>query len=510
MKVLIDPIHTNDPQFCSANYKMQTLMRWVLEQRSDVFFYYLLPDPELSHKSWATDHDWLLQHPNVRYVPVPCSHDRMHEYGRINPVLEDALAYKGELWDWDVLLTGRSTMAAVMRMWMTRAARSWQRRLLVADDFPIVSFKKRVFQPDRAAGDLLALTGYMAADRSYIFSMASRALILNEARKWLAPSRVKTLEGKLVTAISRTFDVVRCKDEAVVQATAARALALPPRPLTVACTQRLSGKVDRNDDVLDTFFRQYAYHGGEGRLRLLLTSNSRVVDRYETERFSHLEVKRAPREEFWRLMREEVDLIVAISNDEDYPLSLIEPVTLGVPLIIGDAPYVRPTFGKDYPFIVNGPVEAYAQLREFALDYAGAYEKFRQWHEAWFQPEMQRRNALWFGHLFLDDLEAHRQLLDQRYASSTNRVVDDLTDWAGRHGKTAFTMAEALRELDREKRIGHLYTVYCKSRAATSLAMTANFNEYRQVLIHGRGWRDASITVGDFERASKPEGIILP
>jgi hypothetical protein len=496
VKVLIDPVHTNDPQYCSANYKMQTLMRWVLERRDDVFFYYLLPDPERSVGRWAIDHDWLLQHPNVRYLPVAGDPDRMREYARVGPDLEDALAFNGSNWDWDIVLTGRSTQLATFRMWMTRAKRHWMRMALIEDEFPIMSFKKRVTQPCPEASDLQSLSGYVAADRAYIFSMASRGLILNEARKWLAPSRVRELDTKLVTAISRTFDEVRCKDDATVRATADRAQGDQQRPLTVAYTQRLSGKVDRQDDVLDTFFRHYALHGGEDRLRLLLTSNSRVVDRYAIERFSHLEVQRAPRQEFWRLMREEVDLILAMSPDEDYPLSLIEPVALGVPLIVLDAAYVRPTFGKDYPFIVKGAGEAYAMMREFARDYAGCYATFRQWSEGWFQPEMQRRNALWFGHLFMADLERHEAFLKERWAGSDNQIVNEVQAWAERHGRHELTLAEALEGLDREKVLRNLYAIFRKSRHALAYAMAPNFNEYRQILIHGRGWRDASTSVG--------------
>ena len=82
-------------------------------------------------------------------------------------------------------------------------------------------FKNRVCQPDPRSGDLLALTGYMAADLSLIFSFASTRLILKEARSWFPPSRVRELSDRLVAASSIRVDQVHTRSAEQVKAVAA-------------------------------------------------------------------------------------------------------------------------------------------------------------------------------------------------------------------------------------------------------------------------------------------------
>lgn len=494
MKILIDPISTNDPPFCSAHYKMQLLMKYALDQREDLFFYYMIPDPERSHGSFQDDDGWLLQHPRVRYLPYATDSDRMREYARVPPDLEQAVAFNGPYWDWDVIITGRSTQVPTLRTWMTRSGRSWQRGAIIEDEFPIMSFKSRVNQAFPWSQDLQALNGYLASDKTLMFSMSSKEQILKTAREWLAPSKVRALDERITPCVPRMFDNLQTKPWDYVNK-----VATGDKPLTVGYTQRLSGIVERKDDVLDTFLRLYAKEGN--RIRLIVTSNSRVVDRYQNHpQFGHVQIHRAPRDEFWRIMREEADVVLTASPDEDYPLSLIEPVTLGVPLIALDAPYVRPTFGKDYPFIVSNAKQMYGMVKAFMSDYAGMYETFTTWFDNWFRPEMARRNDLWFPLIVLDFLDRFQDSRRQKMLGNDNRVVSQILGWVAEKGCSEFTFDEVLSDLDARNEISHLYDTFKKHYLQKSFSLSPNFNDYRVPLIEKHGWEDASTTVGHLRK----------
>jgi len=472
------------------------MIRYLLERRDDLFVYYLLPDPETSGGSWTIDHDWLIRDPRVRYVPVSVDPDRMKEYARVNADIENAVAYNGPLWDFDVLLTARSTQVPTLRMWMSRSNRAWTKAIVIDDEFPIMSFKNRVCQPDPRSGDLLALTGYMAADLSLIFSFASTRLILKEARSWFPPSRVRELSDRLVAASSIRVDQVHTRSAEQVKAVAAH-----ERPFAVAYTQRVSRRKSERtskEPALSVFLKQWVYWGGRRPIRFLLTSNSRVTEDYE--KHEHLEVKRCPREEFWRVMREEADLILALSDDEDYPLSLIEPVMLGVPGVFNRAAWSEATFGKDYPFLVSGESEAYAVLKAFYEDYEGMYAKFRAWSEDVFALMMAERNDRWFPLLLDEFLDRFEQGLAERIGrtgtgeSDENEVVAGVLDWA--RGKPDFLFADALKGLHEAGTLRHLYTVYQRSRHRTSYSMGTAWNEYRLKLKYRHGLRDAGAATG--------------
>ena len=50
MKILLDPIYTNDPGHCASNVKMKKIVEYTLKEREDVFFYWLVPD-------WTAEED---------------------------------------------------------------------------------------------------------------------------------------------------------------------------------------------------------------------------------------------------------------------------------------------------------------------------------------------------------------------------------------------------------------------------------------------------------------------
>ena len=57
MKIIIDTIYTNDPQFCSMAFKMQNTVKYLIENTDDVYVVFLLPGDQDRDK-WTVDEKW--------------------------------------------------------------------------------------------------------------------------------------------------------------------------------------------------------------------------------------------------------------------------------------------------------------------------------------------------------------------------------------------------------------------------------------------------------------------
>lgn len=492
-KVLIDCVHTNDPQFCSANYKMQQLMKYVLSHRDDVFFYYLLPvNKKVGYGSWETDKNWLMQHKNIKYIDIATSADRMREYWSFSQEMEKLVAFNGDIWDFDIILTGRHSMVPMFKAWMGRSGGARSKKVFIEDEFPVMTFKKRACMPFGKEQDMYALDCYWQADRTYMLSFYSKSKIMNRARDFFAPSIVRELEKKIVTTSSVQVKDFHLKDDAYIKKVTSK-----KKRFTVAFPIR-ARNVNKYIPTLAMFERNWIKNGKED-VRYLCCQNSRHVEKIGTK-YKYMETIRANREEFWRLMREEVDLISSYCSDADYPLSIIEPLYLGVPAIILRAEYTDATFGKDYPFYVNNEKEGYAIFKAFRKDYAGMYKKFREWYESYWISTLNQRNDLWLPILFLKDIEAAENDNHTRYKDKkeNNQIVQLILDEV--KGKKSFVLHEVFESLEKQKKLGSLAQIYKKDRRKIPLAMATEYNAYRLYLIHAHGFKDASTKTGHFTR----------
>ena len=131
---------------------MQTMIRYLLERRDDLFFvYYLLPDSETSGGSWTIDHDWLIATPRVRYVPVSVDPDRMKEYARCSkPTSRTPSPTTGRCGISTCCSPARSTQVPTLRMWMSRSNRAWTKAIVIDDEFPIMCSRTGCVSPTRA------------------------------------------------------------------------------------------------------------------------------------------------------------------------------------------------------------------------------------------------------------------------------------------------------------------------------------------------------------------------
>ena len=125
------------------------------------------------------------------------------------------------------------------------------------------------------------------------------------------------------------------------------------------------------DEINDLMVKQFVMKGD--KIRLLVTTVSSVIKTFDQ---SVIEVKQTGREEFWKLCKEEMDLFIHMAPEGGFSLSLVEPMMLGVPAIIGREPWSEGVFGKTYPFFVKNETEAYAFVQMFYEDYPAMYAKW--------------------------------------------------------------------------------------------------------------------------------------
>src|SRR3954453_22482094 len=137
IKILCDPILTAAPSRCSTFIQFATFMQRMTETRDDVFFYCLFPDWEFSQEELG----WMPQHPNIRYIHVPQHKDRTKEYVTLRDEVDAAVGFNGDLWDFDVLLTVRSGMAALYKLLINsprQVALRYLKEVWVIEEMPLM------------------------------------------------------------------------------------------------------------------------------------------------------------------------------------------------------------------------------------------------------------------------------------------------------------------------------------------------------------------------------------
>lgn len=407
MKILLDPVTTNDPHFCVMNYKMATIVKHLSAWRPDIYFYWLIPEKVSADQgNWNVDMDWFPHPERIKFIEVPMHKDRMREYLTLTDRLRDLFSFKGPCWDFDLVITARTTQVPTMRMLMHKAQSltTALRRVITVEDMPVLSYKKCVYLTSLfPMADRLTISGYLAAHRNCFISFWEKdATAKLMARDYSPASRRDFL------ALSHDTSPIQVTKLMTKPAKLVTEIATGKKPLTVGYTQRWEVIHRRSAAIVEIMRKQFVYHGAKRGMRFIITSNSKSVRAVAED---WLEIVRAPREEFWRMMREDVDVILIMTIDDDYSMSLIEPLTLGTPAIIMDAQYVKPTLGDDYPFIVHNDLEAYAMLKMFQEDYTAQYAKFKKWQTTTFKTLMTARNEQWLPYHIQAEIAKHDELM---------------------------------------------------------------------------------------------------
>ena len=493
-KILLDCVVTAaDPNKCSSNIQYLTFVKRTLDTREDVFFYWLIPD-------WITDADFSATYPQddrVKYFRVPQHKDRTKEYLTLGKALDHAVAFNGGLWDFDVLLTMRTGLVPMLKMLATSPRsfkQSWMKQVWLLELMVLMEFKKTVLTFEQVTQDMFTLAGYLAADRAYIDSQVDKPCIARRARELLAPSQAIKVAQKLTVTGYATSTETSLKDPSQFPDPAGG------KPFCIAHAGRME-KANRIAMINDVMVKHFVMKGSKVKLLVCTVSSGPKV--FDT---SVVDVQMASREEFWKLCKSEMHVVINMSEEGGSGMSLLEPMMMGVPAICGPRKFAEKSFGKDYPFLANSEVEAYGLVQAFYEDYAGMYAKWAAWHQTKFQDLVKERYDVASIYTLLDKDVEDFAAVDQRIRDETpgwrdNQMTLDVL--AHVCDATEFVLSDVVSEMVAAKKMDKkmLDKLSGDDRDSRGLVWSTDFNKLRRVLSAFYGWTDASTKVGHLKRA---------
>lgn len=495
-KILLDCILTAAPSRCSTFIQFATFMRRVLEVegRSDVFFYCILPDWDFPEDELA----WLPDHPNISYLRMPQHKDRTKEYVTFRDEVHDAVLFYGTHWDYDIIVTVRSGLAALYKMLAVsprQGAFTFTKEIWAIEEMPLMTFKTSVLKLNGPVQDRFTLDGYMAADRVMIMSYHEKGEALKIARGYYAPSVIRELEAKIKEVVPVQFKDFHKKSE--------EHFFVPGsgQQFCIAYAGRLMSTGSNIDKIYSAMTNQWIIRGGD-KVRMMVLTNS-TGGRKKVQPPDHIEKFYAPREEFWRIAREEMHVLMIMHEEAGFLLSMIEPILLGTPAIVGKEKWSLGQLGPKYPFYVDNEMEAYTLLKLFYEDYAAMYARFVEWYDSWFGPVYKRRfeEDLLYNVLlgYLDDFNA--RLLPTYREKGASKVDNEIVKLLNDTPADEMVLFERIEELGGE---GLLASLSDKTndhdREVRGLIWASPWNDFRLALKAFFGWEDASVKVGHMRR----------
>ena len=143
MKVLFDPIYTTLIDRCASAFKFKCLAHHLLSKYEDLYIYWVIPEGLREQET-----EWLIDSDRIRYIAHMCREDRYQEYFRLTEEMEHVIAYNGDYWDWDLLVTNRSTQLPIIGMLSKKSKTRTTKKILLLEDMPMMSFKGSVAYTD--------------------------------------------------------------------------------------------------------------------------------------------------------------------------------------------------------------------------------------------------------------------------------------------------------------------------------------------------------------------------
>ena len=414
MKVLYDPIYSTQPHKCSSSVKFKKITEDLLAARDDVFIYWPIPD-------WADEaaRAWLPQSDRIRYIPHDVSKDRVREYQCYYRDLEDKVAFFGSCWDYDVLVTMRTAQVANMRVNMNSPRMkkmAWLKKVVLLEEMAILDFRRTVPVSSVEAQDPLTILGYLTADVAYITAKHVREGIIKTAKGLFAPSMVNRLRDRLKLVNPAILDDFGTKTDAAM-------FHRGQEPFCLGFVGRMSNSMTRLPEIYDVMDKNWIMKGDKGFKVLISTVSTGV--KLPPPDFAIFENN--TRERFWERVKEDMHLVISMSVDAEFSLSLIEPVIFGTPLVIAREDWTEGLLGPEYPFFVKGKVQAYGMVRAFHDDYAENYARFLEWRETHFLPRFQE-GGVYAVNLYKDlhaQIVAHDREVDQRFREGDPNKEDN-------------------------------------------------------------------------------------
>ena len=499
LKVLMDPVYSGLLTGCSSAYKCRTLVETSLEKNGhgDWFFYWLVP-PGLTEEEQA----WLPKHPNVRYVEYPYIKDRMREYSLFRKEMDEILAFNGSYWDFDVLLTSRTSMAPVARSVMSAPRQKTTgyklKKVAVFEEMIVLDHRTTVAKSDVLAQELMTLSGYPTSDVTYLVTEKEQRGIVDTARQYFAPSRVMEMIKKFQRVSQLGTGPARVKD-------AKFRFKKGERPMCLTFAGRMERSAANLEEVFELMDKQWIMKGTL-QLKTLICTVSTVTPLPPPK---HTEVRVASREAFWRAAREEMDVMLVLHRDAEFSLSMVEPMMFGVPLIIIDQDWSRSVWGDEYPFYAKGFTEAYGLVQAFYDDYEAMYARFAGWLLTVFAKRCEPGGDLHVSlydklHEFLVDHEAYLEGEGFQKLYGGRKDNELFLKFAAKAvEKIDFLMFDLIREMGSD---GDFEMLQRKTepgdREKRRITFSTPFNEWRLMLKAFHDFEDASTQVGHIRRKS--------
>jgi hypothetical protein len=488
MKILLDPILTALPSRCSTFVQFATWVDLHVKAKTpDLFFYWMVAEWGLKDQA---EIDWLPKSDMLRLIPVPQHHDRTREYLSLHDAHDQLIGFSGSLWDWDVIVTVRSGLAALYKLLAVSPRqnhRTWVKQVWVIEEMPLMSFKSSVVTIDADVQDRFTIGGYQAADRVVVMSYHEGVEIIARARELVNPSAVMKLQDKIKAVVPVQNPMFELKKP--------KSLFKPGqgKKFNLAFVGRLS-KTDNVAEVYNVITKQWIMRGAD-RVRMLVCTASSLHSRAAPPKY--MDLVSAPREEFWRLCREEMDVVVVMHNEGGFSLSVAEPLGFGVPVIAKRMPWAVGMLGEDYPFFVDNETQAYARVKAFYDDYATEYAAFKKWHKDWFKPTYERRYRDDLLYDVLDGyLDSARGTVERFRTTAPSMANNDIVQRLAKAGKE-FIVFDAIKALDEAGELRGLgRKASDEARDEWGLVWSTPWQDYRLALKAFYGYRDASIKVG--------------
>lgn len=484
MKILVDPIYTGYVHKCASAVKHLRCVQRIMDYADDVFFYWLVPDNMTEEEK-----DWLPKSERITYIPLPYFEDRYKEYWHSSEEWRKTISFNGALWDVDVLVTNRTSLVPYIKWAMLRPGGmlSWSKSVFLIEDMPTMSFKMFIPQSGEREGDIASLAGYLSANLTCISAYWEKKHIINIGRKYLSPASLKYLGDTIIEATHHSHSIPVLKTPEQVQLTATK-----KKKFTISYAGRMVNR-DFVDDSFDILLKHWILGGDD--VRILLCTVSKDFGRVKHPAIDKLEIFRPNREEFWRIMREDADVGVFMSRDEDYSMVMMEPLMQGTPLILYKAEHALASVGEDYPFFVGSVKEGFAIVKQFKTDYAGMYAKFAKWSQTSFKALLEERNKSYLPDYLVGLCENWRGLLDTEGASLVKNDIVRLIAAKAKKG-VPFGVVSTIRQLEKEGKIqGAIASKADTQFDSLRLTFSTHFDVYRIGLLK-LGFKDHSASPG--------------
>lgn len=484
MKFLLDCLVTATPSKCSTTIQMYTFVNRMLEKYEEVWFYWMVPE-YLSEEELA----WFPQSDRVEYIKVPAHKDRMNEYLNVSQEAAELIQFYGTHWDWDVLITNRTGMVPRYKL-LANSPRQPKpsKEVWVIENMPLMKFKGTIAVMDKDVQDLFTLAGYLAADRVMVMSYHEKTGIIRTAQEYFTPSHVMGLQKKLKNVVPSQITTMELKPKELFYKLGQET------PFKVS----FIGRMPKSGSNLDSVYRSMTNHwifSGEANVELHVLT---VTKNPKFPPPSYFTMRQLPREEFWEVVKTELHVGLVMYEEAGFLLGLMEPIFFGTPMIVLDRPYARGQLGDDYPFYVKGEAEAYAMLRSFYKDYAAQYARFEKYCREWLWPTYEKRfqDDLLYNVLekyMLEFPERIAKVYDASPNRGENQTLKDIMDVGG----DEFSIEDAILELGRQGRSDSLSRkITERFKNDTGLTWLSPLDDYRKMLCHFHGYKDASLKVG--------------